>query len=493
MSQTEILNNTNTDNQNAVDETAASKANCIPVCGSIPDNQRRDGVPVGEVFKGVSQENEKGSYEPLLEKIANITIDDLCKKERHLLIFPDSFDDSLKSNDTVFERKQIGEVDTLFTENILGFIGLGNVSLRIYSRFDKNDKDYFLHYMLQKVLSINLFDLKTNTGSDSVFDFLLYMFSPLLNRAVSQGLYREYQYFERNDDNVRGVIDVDRHIQLNTPFRGKIVYRVREHTTDNKVTQLIRHTIEFIREKSEFRSVLLRQAKEAVSIIDRATPDYNRFSRARIIAANLRCFAHPYYSAYQPLIKLCLQILRHEKLSYGKDDNDIYGILFDGAWLWEEYMRTILRELGFTHPENRKQQEGKQLYTNNTNNKNKKIYPDFYNDNIVIDAKYQNLDPEKNTSRDPLREGRFQIITYMHVMKKDCGILLYPSQETKETEYDPEGVLNGYGGKVGILKFKVPQSKSNDDFKQFRDVIVAQEHKLKSELDKVSKNIKEKN
>ncbi|MDO5567501.1 MAG: hypothetical protein Q4G59_12640, partial [Planctomycetia bacterium] len=428
-------------------------------------------------------EDEKGDYEPLLKKIANIKIGDLCEKEKHLLIFPDSFADSLTSDDTVLERKQIGDVDTLFTGNILGFIGLGNVSLRIYSRFDEDDKDYFLHYMLQKVLSISLFDLKTDTGGDSIFDFLLYMFPPLLNKAVSQGLYREYQYFDRNDDNVRGVIDVGRHIQLNTPFRGKIAYRVREHTTDNKVTQLIRHTIEFIREKSEFRSVLSSPlAKDAVSIIDLATPDYNRFSRQRIIAANLRGFAHPYYSAYQPLIKLCLQILRHEKLSYGKNDNDIYGILFDGAWLWEEYMATILRELRFTHPENRKKLGGKKLYKDNIN----VIYPDFYNDNIVIDAKYKILDPEKNNSRDPLREDRFQIISYMHVMEKACGILLYPSQKPKETKYNREGVLNGYRGEVGTLAFKVPKiPESDSDFWQFCEVIGKQEGKLKDELKKI--------
>ncbi len=38
--------------------------------------------------------------------------------------------------------------------------------------------------------------------------------------------------------------------------------------------------------------------------------------------------------------------LRYEKLKYGNDSKQIYGILFDGAWLWKEYLATILTKCG---------------------------------------------------------------------------------------------------------------------------------------------------
>ncbi len=38
--------------------------------------------------------------------------------------------------------------------------------------------------------------------------------------------------------------------------------------------------------------------------------------------------------------------LRYEKLKYGSGAKQIYGILFDGAWLWEEYLTTILTKCG---------------------------------------------------------------------------------------------------------------------------------------------------
>ena len=105
----------------------------------------------------------------------------------------------------------------------MGFVGVNDTKITIKSRFAKNcDEDYFLHYMLQKVFSINLFDLKHNTNTESIFDFLLYLFPYFLKRAVRQGIYKEYTKHEYNDANVRGVIDVSRHIRQNIPFSGNL-------------------------------------------------------------------------------------------------------------------------------------------------------------------------------------------------------------------------------------------------------------------------------
>ena len=40
-------------------------------------------------------------------------------------------------------------------------------------------------------------------------------------------------------------------------------------------------------------------------------------------------------------------------MKYGRDDDEIYGVLFDGAWLWEEYLNTFLADIGFEHPRNK--------------------------------------------------------------------------------------------------------------------------------------------
>ena len=66
-------------------------------------------------------------------------------------------------------------------------------------------------------------------------------------------MYHKQNY---NDSNVRGTIDINRHLSQNIPFIGNIAYRVREHSFDNKITQLIRHTIEFIQQHEHAQGVL---------------------------------------------------------------------------------------------------------------------------------------------------------------------------------------------------------------------------------------------
>ena len=64
---------------------------------------------------------------------------------------------------------------------------------------------------------------------------------------MRKGIFRQYRRFEYNNANIKGNIDIARHIKLNTPFTGKVAYSTREFTQDNELMQLVRHTIEFIR------------------------------------------------------------------------------------------------------------------------------------------------------------------------------------------------------------------------------------------------------
>ena len=184
-------------------------------------------------------------HHEILKKLAEPTISKLSFEDHpNLLIFPQDLDvygDKI-GDAHIFELK--GE--KMVTGNIMGFIGCGNTKVSISSRFAQGNDDYFLHYMLRKVFAVNLFDLQFNSDEESIFDFLIYLFPTFLKRAMQQGLYREYQTRKYNDANVKGRIDISRHIRRNIPFAGKIAYTTREYAQDNHITQLIRHTIEHI-------------------------------------------------------------------------------------------------------------------------------------------------------------------------------------------------------------------------------------------------------
>ena len=391
-----------------------------------------------------------------LQKIAEKPIGQLSLEDHpNLLIFPQNLEEygDKIGKQYVFEVKE----GRLCTKNIMGFIGYRDTKVRIHSRFAQGDDDYFLHYMLQKVFSINLFDLKYHTDDESIFDFLIYLFPAFLKRAMRQGLYKEYQTREYNDANIRGRIDVARHIRENIPFAGKVAYSTREYAYDNHVTQLIRHTIEFIANHQYGGSILQNDdlTKDAVSLIREATPTYSQNECRKVVNQNLRPLSHPYFSEYRHLQRLCVQILRYEEIKYGRNDDEIYGVLFDGAWLWEEYLNTLLRDCGYIHPQNKVYSGRIHLFTDRTGPR----YPDFYKDDIVLDAKYKRYADMKLQHIDG--DDLHQVITYMYIMAANHGGFIVPWQYNHEENKSQLKTLKGYGGRMNIYGIIVDSPAQN--------------------------------
>ena len=117
-----------------------------------------------------SVENLPSIYKDL-SSVANTPIKDLTKNNPSLLVFPEvlgSFDDGIEEQH-IFDlcgNPDEPEKVKFTTGNLMGFIGIGGTQLKISSRFSQDDEnDFFLHYMLEKVFSINLFDYKYTTSS----------------------------------------------------------------------------------------------------------------------------------------------------------------------------------------------------------------------------------------------------------------------------------------------------------------------------------------
>ncbi|MDE7024656.1 MAG: hypothetical protein K2O88_02110, partial [Paramuribaculum sp.] len=323
-----------------------------------------------------------------LQSIANVNLRDLHPDDYpNLLIFPDRLVDY---GDDIGSSPIFGiEGDHLVTGNLMGFIGVKNTGLAITSRSAEGKEDFFLHYMLTKVFSLNIFDLSHSSKAADVFDFLLYLFPNLLVKALAQGIIRKYQHCRFNDARVKGQINVAMHLRTNIPFNGNIAYSIREYSVDNEITQLVRHTIEYISCHPYGASILNRdnEVRSAVNAIKIATPSYSVNDRNTIINRNRRGGVHPFYTEFEPLQRLCLQILNGEGLKYGENDDEIYGILFDGAWLWEEYLNTLMRQLGYKHPKNKEGIGAISLFEKGGYPR----YPDFLKKGAVADAKYKKI------------------------------------------------------------------------------------------------------
>ena len=410
----------------------------------ITDNQHR-----------IAKEDFVAEYPKLSQALLDRTLDNLSKED-NIFIFPN---DLTHTPDLDKDQKILETVNQeIKTGNVIGFLGCGQERLTISSRFSDESNDHFLHYLLQKVLHINLTSLDVALSrEDKLYQLLMYLFPKYLQAAIRKGLYKEYQRFFHNDSHVKGVLDVGNHLKNNLPFTGNIAYTTREFTYDNPLMQLIRHTIEFMKnQKSIGREVLenLSTSRENVAEIVRVTPSYKLADRAKIIRMNkTKPIRHAYFREYRKLQELCLMILNREKHGLGYQEQKIHGILFDVSWLWEEYVYTLLPK-GFVHPRNKDKTDGILVFSGGK----RKVYPDFYHKElkVVLDAKYKKLeDTEKGINREDL----FQLISYSYILKSEKAGLIFPSME--QSVNSEIGKVVGYGAQLKKWSIQIPQNASS--------------------------------
>ena len=395
-------------------------------------------------------------YPKISQVLLDRTLDNLSQEES-IFIFPN---DLKNSPDLDKEQKILETVNQkINTGNVIGFLGCGQERLTISSRFSSKSDDYFLHYLLQKVLNINLTSLDVGLSREErLYQLLIYLFPKYLQAALRKGLYKEYQRFSHNDSNVKGVIDFGNHLKKNLPFTGNIAYTTREFTYDNPMMQLIRHTIEYIKNQKSLGRGIIYTNRENITEIIRVTPSYKQADRSKVIRLNqTKPLRHAYFREYRKLQELCLMILNREEHGLGYQEQKIHGILFDVAWLWEEYVHALLPK-DFIHPRNKEKKGGISVFSGGK----RKVFPDFYDRErkIVLDSKYKKLeDTEKGINREDL----FQLISYSYILKAEKAGLIFPS---KHKVVDNEiGKLAGYGAMLKKLSIQIPQKASSyNDF-----------------------------
>ena len=106
----------------------------------------------------------------------------------------------------------------------------------------------------------------------------------------------------------------------------------------------------------------------------------------------------------------------------------------------------ILAGIGVHHPQNTLGVSPLFLYRDK---KHGKVFPDFYSQELILDAKYKYATIQ--------REDRFQLISYIHIQNARAGYLIFPGNGPTQTHYEDgqQGLLNG-GGALGYITFAIP-------------------------------------
>ena len=426
----------------------------------ITDNQHR-----------IAKEDFVAEYPKLSQALLDRTLDNLSKED-NIFIFPNDLTHTpdLDKDQKIFETVN----QEIKTGNVIGFLGCDQERLTISSRFSDESDDYFLHYLLQKILNINLTSLDVGLSpEDKLYQLLVYLFPKYLQAALRKGLYKEYQRFFHNDSHVKGAVDVGNHLKKNLPFTGNIAYTTREFAYDNPLMQLIRHTIEYIKTQKSF-GVMLDNNRETIAEVTRVTSAYKLADRAKFIRINkTKPLRHAYFREYRKLQELCLMILNREKNGLGYQEQKIHGIIFDVSWLWEEYVYTLLPK-GFVHPRNKDKTDGISVFSVGK----RKVYPDFYDRErkIVLDAKYKKLEfTEKGINREDL----FQLISYSYILKAEKAGLIFPSME--QSVNSEIGKVAGYGAQLKKCSIQIPQKVSS--YSEFCKMMENSEEKFKANIE----------
>lgn len=410
-------------------------------------------------------------YPKISQVLLDRTLDNLSQEDS-IFIFPN---DLKNSPDLDKDQKILETVNqNIKTGNVIGFLGCGQERLTISSRFSSKSNDYFLHYLLQKILNINLTSLDVGLSREErLYQLLIYLFPKYLEAAMRKGLYKEYQRFSHNDSHIKGVIDLRNHLKKNLPFTGNIAYTTREFTFENPLMQLIRHTIEYIKNQKSLGRGIIYTNRENITEIIRITPSYKQADRTKIIRRNqTKPLRHAYFREYRKLQELCLMILNKEKHGLGYQEQKIRGILFDVAWLWEEYVHTLLPK-EFIHPRNKEKKGGISVFSGGK----RKVYPDFYNRELktVLDAKYKRLElTEKGINRDDL----FQLISYAYILQAEKTGLIFPSMEQSVNR--KIGEVAGYGVQLKKWSIQIPQNTLS--YNDFCEMLEISEEIFKSNL-----------
>jgi 5-methylcytosine-specific restriction endonuclease McrBC regulatory subunit McrC len=164
-----------------------------------------------------------------------------------------------------------------------------------------------------------------------------------------------------------------------------------------------------------------------------------------------------------------VQILKHSEIKYGQGVDEIYGVLIDAAWLWEEYIAILIQDKYYHYYKDRGPRFN--LFENF-----QQIIPDYISisDKVIADAKYIPLNRESRYFEEKATSIYYKTITYMYRFCSHKAYLFYPISEAEtcklnllKIKTDSEGVNGGTIIKHGL---RIPQDASS-----FADFVVKME------------------
>lgn len=179
-----------------------------------------------------------------------------------------------------------------------------------------------------------------------------------------------------------------------------------------------------------FQNGIKPKGKEVDDLLFKSQ-DYWSYDKRQIIHKNEnKPITSPLFKCHKDLQKFCLDILRHKKMtldSFGTEDGK-YGVLIDCAWLWEEYVATLLKDY-FIH-KTMSSKEKDYLFADEKGKPFQRIIPDYVGKNslpVIADAKYMDLYGRRDLQDEQRNSVYYKTVMYMLRYQAKLGMIFYPS------------------------------------------------------------------
>lgn len=357
---------------------------------------------------------------------------------------------------------------SLATGNLMGVLRFRNpktgssVQIEVLSRFDQDENSFFLNYLLSRVFDFAQGVEAVSAWRSSLLDILLdIVFVRRLGEAAKAGLLRHYREFRNNDWNFKGSLDLARHIRENVPLMHGIAYRKREIDLDVPVNRMILMAALTVNRR---HPSLFERDGDAADALRQLRMGVTEARDVRNVLAHRDCrepVRHPFFrEIWEPLRRIARMILEDEQWTLfheGAEDEEVSGVVFDGSWLWEEYIATILTpEFRHCIRGGDKTQKGLKLLEGGP----VRFYPDFYlktdeaSKRVVLDAKYKRFNPSGE------RSDVHQVLCYLLLTGAKLGGLVFPPVDRRAESESDGDLANEFG--TGNDGWSIEGSKSEN-------------------------------
>lgn len=333
--------------------------------------------------------------------------------------------------------------------NYIGKFKYNGHDIEIKSRFG----DKFLERMLNFANDVYLDDISIvgETVKKDEIDYskyiIYYLFVQTLEKAYLLGLPKSYTTIQHHEATLKGKININRFINSDIPFKGKISSVSREQKEIQEIIDVLYKVIKIIgKEPKQKNSISYKGFLKNISHIVPHLKEQrsNNFVSNETISKALKSKAlqNPIFAPYKKVLRYAKYIINADSIKENnKGNQETFGFLVNVAELFEIYVTKLLqKEFSDWHVESPKIPLYETMFYS------RKIIPDIVmtrgNDVMVFDTKYKRMKmkgKDQNGAGDVDRNDFFQINTYMSYYHNQglhvkTGGLLYPIEKKFDSQ-----------------------------------------------------------